>query len=236
MNFYSYLIAIFFVTFAGGLIPLRFAKTKSFIAMAVYFAAGVLIGTSLFSLLPESIEILGRMTGYSILAGFAIFYLPQKFMLTHPCEEEDCDFHSLGVMAFIGIAFHAFTDGIAIGSVSEIDDFKVVVGAVMAHKIPASLALSLMLIASGMGRGKIVLLMALFALATPFGAAITRLFLSDTGSNELIGHALGFSTGNFLAIAGSDVLRRLHQQQRSNLTVRLALLIIGCFLPLLGSH
>jgi len=235
MDFYQYLIMIFLVTLAGGLIPLGFAKTKGFIAMAVYFAAGVLIGTSLFSLLPESIEILGERTGYSILAGFAIFYLPQKFMLTHPCEEDDCDFHSLGMMAFIGIAFHALTDGIAIGSVSEMPAINIVVEAVMSHKIPASLALSLMLIAAGIKKQKVVGLMILFAMATPVGAILTKLSLSISNP-DLLGHALGFSTGNFLAIAGSDILRRLHQKQRANLYLRLALLTIGCCLPLLHSH
>ncbi len=233
MDFYLSLLVILGITLAGGLLPLSAKKTDKFIPLAVFFAAGILIGTSLFHLLPESIEILGAKTGWPILLGFAIFYIPQKFMLTHPCEEGDCDFHQLGMMAFFGIAFHAFTDGIGIGAIAEKPDLYMVATAVTAHKVPAALALTLMLLGAGFHKRKVAVFAVLFSLATPIGAVSTKLLLGGADERWL-GIAIGFSVGSFIAIGSSDLLRRLHRHHEDDRILKLALIFIGCTISALG--
>jgi zinc transporter ZupT len=235
MNFHLYILLILFGTLIGGLLPLAVIESRRYLSLAVSFAAGVLIGTALFHLLPESIELIGKSTGLSILTGFAVFYLPQKFMLTHPCEEGDCDFHKLGLLAFIGIGFHAIIDGLAVGAAHDLPNINVIAGAVMAHKIPAALALALLLMAAEFDKRRIAVFVLLFSLATPAGALSTKLFVSGA-EPDWLGHLLGFSAGNFLAIAGSDLLRRLHDHDQKNRFVRLALLVAGCSLSLLNTH
>lgn len=235
MTFYLYILLILVGTLAGGLLPLTLLESKRFTHLAVSFAAGILIGTALFHLLPESIEAVGETTGVAILAGFAVFYIPQKFMLAHPCEEGDCDFHKLGLFAFIGIGFHAFIDGLAVGASYDLPSINIIAGAIIAHKIPAALALALLLMAAEFNKSRIALLILLFSLATPIGAVLTKFSLSGAGT-EWLGYILGFSAGNFLAIAGSDLLRRLHDHDQKNKLARLALLVAGCSLPLLNAH
>lgn len=235
MNFYIYVILIFIATLAGGLLPLAVIESRRYIYLAVSFAAGILIGTALFHLLPEAVEITGNSIGYTILAGFAVFYLPQKFMLTHPCEEGDCDFHKLGVLAFIGLGFHATIDGIAVGAGYDLPGLQIIAGAVISHKIPAALALALLLMAAEFEKRRIAILILLFSLATPIGALTTKLLVTGA-EKEWFGYILGFSAGNFLAIAGSDLLRRLHDHDQKNTFARIAFLVAGCSLSLINSH
>lgn len=211
MNFY--LSFIFFITLIGGLLPLVFPKIRKTLSSAVAFAGGLLVGTALFKLLPESMELLKANTGWPILFGFGIFYVPQKFVLIHPCEEEDCDFHTLGILAFIGMAFHAAVDGVSVGAVNDMPEIRVVVSAVALHKLPASLALSFLLMAGGFNNRKIFAFITIFGLATPAGALLTDAFLQEAKPTWL-GWAIGISAGNFLAIAGSDLMRRIHEKEQ----------------------
>lgn len=208
-----YLSFIFLITFLGGFLPLVFPESRKALSAAVAFAAGLLLGTALFKLLPGSMKIMGANTGWPILIGFGIFYIPQKFVLIHPCEEEDCDFHTLGILAFIGMAFHAAVDGIGVGAVKGMPEVKSVVAAVAIHKLPASLALSFLLLAAGLSRRNILAFITLFGLATPAGALLADSFLQGAKPTWL-GWALGISAGNFLAIAGSDMLGRIHEKKQ----------------------
>lgn len=232
------LAVIFSITLMGGLLPLLLIQSRKLFSPAVAFAAGLLVGTALFHLLPHAIPILGARIGWPIVLGFIIFYLPQKYMMVHPCEEEDCDYHSLGLLAFIGIAFHAVVDGIGVGAAYSFPEtVGVVVAAVTMHKVSASVALSFLLLASGMERGRVITLLVLFALATPLGAIATKTVLIET-NREWMGWALGFATGNFLAIAGSDLFRHIHQKDQFGRTKRIAFIFFGFVVSLLigGLH
>ncbi|GMT42535.1 MAG: hypothetical protein IEMM0002_0946 [bacterium] len=236
MGFGLYLSSIFLITFMGGTLPLMFSASRKALYPAVSLAAGLLVGTALFQLLPASMWIVGAKTGWPILAGFAIFYLPQKFILTHPCDEEDCDFHTLGILAFVGITLHAFVDGVGLGAVNDIPEMRpIVAAAVASHKIPAALALAILLKTAGIGNRSAVAYIALFAVATPLGALVTGQTLKSA-ETEWIGWALGFSTGNFLAIAGSDLLRRLHKKNNSGKFWRILLLFIGVAIGFFGGN
>lgn len=234
MNLSSYLLAIFLITLACGILPLLLPRSRELLSPAVAFAAGLLTGSALFHLLPESMKIVGPQTGWPLLLGFAIFYLPQKFMMTHPCEEEDCDFHKLGILAFIGISFHAMVDGISIGAAYRLPDaINIVAAAVTFHKIPAAVALSFLLLASGMERGRITVLIFIFALAAPVGAITTKLFLLQ-GGQTWMGWALGISAGNFLAIAGGDLFRHIHERDQFGSAKKIAFIVFGFAVSLLG--
>ena len=236
MNLGLYLFAIFLITLACGILPLLLPSAKGLLSPAVAFAAGLLTGSALFHLLPESMMIMGPRTGWPLLVGFAVFYLPQKFVMTHPCEEENCDFHKLGVLAFIGISLHAMVDGISLGAAYRLPEaIHIVAAAVTFHKIPAAVALSFLLLASGMKRGRIAVLIFIFALAAPLGGIITNHFLLQSGKTWM-GWALGLSAGNFLAIAGGDLFRRIHERDKFGSGKRIAFVILGFAVSILGGE
>jgi len=235
MDFYFSLVVIFLVSIFAGLLPLMYHKVHDFIPYFISFASGILISAALFNLLPESIEIIGKLTGFPMLIGFIVFYFPQKYVVTDACDLDSADLARLGIMAFLGIGFHSLTDGIGVGAAESGKILSHISFAVTAHKVPDALALSMILISLGVKKTKIAIYLFIFALTTPAGALLTHLLLTNN-TMEWVGYATGFSAGNFLAIAFGDILKRIHERTPSNKYIRAVLLIAGCLVSLMDLH
>jgi zinc and cadmium transporter len=148
-TFYLFLLFIFVITFLGGWLPTVRTWSKSTFKMIISFCAGVLLGAVFFHILPESAPVLGDNLGYPIMVGFLLIFLLVKFIMVHPCEEGDCDYHTVGMAAYVGIGIHSVLDGVAIGAGSLMNMSLVIILAVTIHKFPAALALSSMLVKGG---------------------------------------------------------------------------------------
>ena len=231
---YLFLIFIFVITMAGGWIPtLKPWSQKSF-RMLISFCAGVLLGAVFFHMVPEISPILGREMGFPIMLGFLGIYVMEKFIMVHPCEEGACDYHKIGLAAYVGIGFHSILDGVAIGAGNMLNISMVILLAVTIHKFPAALALSSILVKGGeYSRKKILLSMFIFALATPIGALVS-MNVMDHLSPDPIGFALGISAGTFLYISIGDLLPTVHEEDdRKNLN--LVLLFVGILVMFLST-
>jgi len=209
---YPFLSFIFFITIIGGWIP-TFTKwsTETF-RMIISFCAGFLLGAVFFHLLPGIANVLGPNLGYPIIIGFLLVFVMEKFIMVHPCEEGECNYHKIGVAAYVGIGLHSLLDGVAIGAANEMNMSFVILVAVAVHKFPAALALSSILVKGGeYSRKKINLSMLIFALTTPLGALVS-LFLFKNIDPYFVGVALGISAGTFLYIAIGDLLPTVHEE------------------------
>ena len=174
------------------------------------FGTGVLLGAAFFHMIPEAAEGLGEGIGTSVLVGFLLIYVLERFVMVHPCEEEECAFHHMGLAAFCGITLHALIDGIALGAGLSIPHLSTAVtAAIVLHKLPSSLALTGILLHCEYPRGRIVAMIAFFALATPIGAVASFSLLSGL-TGQMLHWAVGFSAGTFLAIATADLLPQVH--------------------------
>ena len=132
--------------------------------------------------------------------------------MVHPCEEEKCDYHKIGVAAYVGIGFHSILDGVAIGAGALMDLSLVIILAVTIHKFPAALALSSLLVKGGeYSQRKILLSMFIFSLATPFGALIAVFALQGL-EEYVVATALGISAGTFLFISIGDLLPTVYEE------------------------
>jgi zinc and cadmium transporter len=136
------------------------------------------------------------------------------------CEELDCDFHQIGIPAFLGISLHSLLDGIALGAGLLLPELgPVVLLAVIIHKMPDSISISSILLAAGWPRRQVGLLSLLFSLTTPIGALVAYLFFRAL-SAENIAVGIGISAGTFLAIATADILPQVHRiEQRNPMTL-----------------
>jgi len=198
------------LTLAGGLLPLVRAWSRPTVRLLLAFGTGVLLGAAFFHMIPEAAAALGESIGTAVLAGFLLIYVLERFVMMHPCEEEECSFHHMGTAAFCGITLHALIDGVALGAGLSIPTLSMAVTlAIVLHKLPASLSLSGILLHCEYPRGRIVGMILLFALATPLGAAISFGALRDL-TGQLLHWAIGFSAGTFLAIATADLLPQIH--------------------------
>jgi zinc and cadmium transporter len=232
-TFYLFLLFIFVITFLGGWIPTVRTWSKSTFKMIISCCAGVLLGAVFFHILPESAPVLGDNLGYPIMVGFLLIFLLVKFIMVHPCEEGDCDYHTVGMAAYVGIGIHSVLDGVAIGAGSLMNMSLVIILAVTIHKFPAALALSSMLVKGGeYSRRKILVSMFIFALATPLGA-IFALALLKSMDEVMVAVALGVSAGTFLFISISDLLPTVYEEHEKGFKNLLSF-CLGIFVMILS--
>ena len=209
---YIFLIFIFAITLIGGWIPTIKVWSQNAFRLLISFCAGILLGAVFFHMVPVISPILGKEMGFPIMIGFLGIYVMEKFIMVHPCEEGACDYHKIGIAAYVGVGFHSILDGVAIGAGSMLNLSLVILLAVTLHKFPAALALSSILVKGGeYSRQKILASMVLFALATPIGAIVSMNLMGGFQSYP-IGFALGISAGTFLYISIGDLLPTVHEQ------------------------
>jgi len=185
--------------------------------MFVSFGAGVLLGTAFLHMLPEAATLAGPGLGGGVLAGFLLMYVTEKFVMTHPCEAEHCDYHRVGLNAFVGLTLHSLVDGVAVGSSALIPAVGPAVAlAILFHKLPASVALSGVLLKSGFTRVRAEAAVLAFGAAVPLGAVLTRSALVHF-SAQTLGVLVAFSAGTFIHIATDDLMPEIHRHEEGRL-------------------
>ena len=210
--FYPFLMFVFLITMIGGWIPTIKLWSQETFRLVISFCAGILLGAVFFHVLPEISTVLGRQLGYSVMFGFLLIFVLEKFIMVHPCEEGECDYHKIGIAAYIGIGFHSILDGIAIGAGTMMNLSFIIILAVTLHKFPAALALSSLLVkGKEYTKKKILLSMFIFALATPVGALVA-VFIFQGVDDYVVATALGISAGTFLFISIGDLLPTVYEE------------------------
>ena len=210
--FYPFLMFVFSITMVGGWIPTIKLWSQETFRLGISFCAGILLGAVFFHVLPEISTVLGRQLGYSVMFGFLLIFVLEKFIMVHPCEEGECDYHKIGIAAYIGIGFHSILDGIAIGAGTMMNLSFIIILAVTIHKFPAALALSSLLVkGKEYSKKKILLSMFIFALATPVGALVA-VFIFQGVDDYVVATALGISAGTFLFISIGDLLPTVYEE------------------------
>ena len=210
--FYPFLMFVFSITMIGGWIPTIKLWSQEAFRLVISFCAGILLGAVFFHILPEISTVLGRQLGYSVMFGFLLIFVLEKFIMVHPCEEGECDYHKIGIAAYVGIGFHSILDGIAIGAGTMMNLSFIIIFAVTIHKFPAALALSSLLVkGKEYTKKKILISMFIFALATPVGALVS-VFVFQGVDDYVVATALGISAGTFLFISIGDLLPTVYEE------------------------
>jgi len=210
-------VSLFVTIFVSGSIPLLYRWKQHHFDIFLCFGAGVLLSAAFLHMLPTAIESSGEQTGLFVLGGFLLLFFAEQFTMTHACSEEACPNHKVGLSALLGLSIHSIITGIALGvsflGVSLLDGAShsvvyAMLFAVLIHKIPESLTLAAMLLASAWKRRTSFIAILVFALMSPLGIWLSRYY-----SGNALGAALGVSTGTFLYIASSDLLPHLHKKE-----------------------
>lgn len=206
-----YSLAISASVATGGLIPMALAWTKQHLPILLSFSAGLMLGTVMIHLLPEAYAIIGKEAHIAALAGFIFLYTFEKFVTVHICEALDCEVHTIGVAAIVGLSIHSLTDGIALGSGLLIPSLGFIVFlTIFFHKLPEAFALTSILLHENYRARKILLMNGLLIVTVPLGALLVFATAAHGGS-RLTGLALAFSAGTFLHISLSDLLPEVHK-------------------------
>jgi ZIP family zinc transporter len=185
------------------------------------FSAGLLIGVAFLDLVPEIVEtaiVHGmdvRDLMVVVICGFVGIFLLEKMTIIHSEKQHDAPghHHHVGLIGAIGLSFHSFLDGLAIGV-----GFKagtevgfVILLAVLAHDFADGLNTVTFMLATRNSMWRTVTLLTVDALAPVAGALLTNVIQIDP---RMLAYQLSFFAGFLLYLGASDLLPHVHQQPR----------------------
>ena len=218
---------------AGTLLWLPVATRDRVLPHAVSFATGTLLATALVALVPHAIEGAGtdrvHGVGLALLAGIAIFFVLEKFLLWRHCHTEavesahaHADHHRAGSgwLVLVGDGLHNFVDGVLIAA-AFLTDFHlgvVTTFAIMAHEIPQEVGNVAVLVHSGFSRRQALTWNVLASLTAVLGGLVGWSALR--GSLSVLPYVLAVAAASLLYVAVADLIPGLHR--RTDLRASLA--------------
>ena len=184
----------------------------------VSFSAGSLFGTAFIHLIPEAIE--GNSSG-TLVSVLIIFGLLSSFAVERFLQWRHCHIptstdhpHSFAYMNLFGDAVHNLIDGLIIGG-SYIVSIPIGIAttlAVIFHEIPQEIGDFGVLLYGGFSKRKALWLNFLIAL-TAISGALVAIILSSV-LESFIPLLIPFAAGNFIYIAGSDLIPEIRKDTR----------------------
>jgi zinc transporter ZupT len=216
-----YALAAFVMTLAGGAFAFRY---RHYLLYIMAFSSGLLIAVAFLDLIPEvsalallhSIDIRGLML--TVIGGFLAIFLLEKLTIIHGEKQHDAPGHqhNVGLVGAIGLSFHSFLDGLAIGV-----GFKagtqvglVVLLAVVAHDFADGLNTVTFMLATRNSRWRTGALLGIDAIAPVLGALCAG-WLNI--APRLLAYQLSFFAGFLLYLGASDLLPHVHARTRGAL-------------------
>lgn len=201
---------------------------KRTLLYVVSFSTGALLGDVFMHMLPEMAESdpasfpKGMLL---VLTGILFSFVIEKFVRWRHCHlmpDDACcgghqhgeHHHPVGILSTIGESLHNLIDGVVIAAafLASVPVGVSTALAVMVHEIPHEIGNVAVLLHSGYGRRKAVLLNVLSASMSVVGAlCVIALGMAVQGAAAM---ALPFAAGNLLYIAGSDLIPELHKETR----------------------
>lgn len=196
------------VSLIGGILLLikeKFALKISHFLTA--FAAGALLATAFFDLLPESQEPLWALVG--ILA----FFLLERFIHHHHSHGKFDEKKTVIPLVIFGDTMHNFADGIAIAAtfLISIPLGIVTTFAVAAHEIPQEIGDFGLLLGRGLRRGKVILINLYSSLAALAGAILTYVYRESI--EGFLPAVLSVTAGFFIYIALANLIPEIHNRE-----------------------
>ena len=216
------IIGISLISLVGVLFFIADAKfiQRSLLPL-VGFSTGALLGDVFLHMLPEIAENYEAFPQAMLLAlsGILLSFVVEKIIHWHHCHLLPGDgahhqeqHHPVGYLCLIGDGVHNFIDGVLIAG-SFLVSTKIGLAttiAVVLHEIPQEIGDFAVLLHSNFSRSRAICLNLLSAATAVLGAVLV--LLTSGAISSLSHYLLPFAAGNFLYIAGSDLIPELHRQ------------------------
>jgi len=211
-------VASYVFALVGGWISTSLQLTHKPLCALISFAAGTLLGVTIFAILPESF---GASSWWAVLlalaTGYALFFLISKHV-HHVCpacaaSHFDADatrhFSEIASALIVALAIHSTTDGLVLGIQHEAPTMDAtkwsLFSALCIHKVPEGLALGSLLIGAGLHRSAALGWVAAVEATTLLGGVIGYFFLTNI-STLWLGLIMAEVGGGFLYLAVHAVL------------------------------
>ena len=198
----------------------------------INFSAGIFIGAVLFHMIPDAKPFLGFQMVYPILIGFLSIYGIEKVLGNKDYSTQELVFQKMGLSALIGVSFHSFVEGFAMGAATLMNFGFVVIAAIIFHKFPVAMLLSSLFIKGGKyDRKTIILIIFIFALTTPLGVLLSYSVFGIIDKYWL-GVAIAVSAGTFIYLAFFDLML-IGNKQKGSKTLNIIFFGFGALAMLL---
>jgi len=209
---------------AGGVLLLFGKKVrKNIVHVLVSFAAGALLGTAFFDLLPEALEHAEEFKMESSLVflwttiGIISFYLLDRAIHWFQVNQKKKNYShgSISIpLVILGDSVHNFIDGVAIAITYLINPVLGVSTtlAVIAHEVPQEVGDFAVLLHQGMNKKKVFLINFFSALLSVLGAFL-GIFIGERVGG-LLPYALSLTSGFFIYIALTNILPEIHGEEK----------------------
>ena len=197
---------------SGALVAASLGVSHRNLCALISIAAGSLLATTFFHIVPEQWTILSIPSIFIALAsGYLLFYLISRYVF-HVCPacaashfEDQSTRQSRNFVLLLAIALtvHNLMDGMAIaigGKPTHSEDHSIF-ATVTIHKFPEGLALCALLLKAGYEKKKALLVTLLFESATLLGWAAGALLAQGLVENRLLSLLLVHIGGGFVYLA-----------------------------------
>lgn len=212
---------------------LKEENLKKILLYLVSFSAGGLFGHAFIHMIPEAVgeNGFGLQVSLYILSGIITSFIMEKFLQWRHCHIPTSEEHphSFAYMNLFGDAVHNFIDGLIIGG-SYLANIPLGIAttlAVVFHEIPQEIGDFGVLIYGGFNKSRAIFFNFSTALTAIFGAivALSVGFLIQ----DFIPFLIPFAAGNFIYIAGSDLIPELRKEEPRFLksALQLASFVLG---------
>ena len=245
-------VAAYVFALVGGSISTLLRLTHRPLCALISFAAGTLLGVTLFAILPESLnDCPWWAVALAAATGYALFFFLSKYV-HHVCpacaaSHFDADatrhFGEIASALVVALAIHSTTDGVALGIGPETAASTAgkwsLFSALCIHKVPEGLALGSLLIGAGLQRANALVWVAAVEATTLLGGALGFFFLVNT-TTFWLGLIMAHVGGGFLYLAAHAVLGEMlkHGKELVLTSFSLGVALIGILnvcLRILGS-
>jgi len=215
-----------------SLIWITESKLKKIFTYLVSFAVGGLLGDVFLHLMPEMIEAsFETQTALILITGILVSFIVERFLQWRHCHIPTSTEHphSFAYMNLFGDSIHNLIDGLIIGG-SYLVSIPLGIAttiAIIFHEIPQELGDFSVLIYGGVPKKRALLFNFLTALTSVLGAVIALALgsITDTFTPLLV----PFAAGNFIYIAGSDLIPELRKDtpELKKSALQLVSLVLG---------
>ena len=204
----------------------------------VAFAAGSLIGGAFFHMIPHALSAAGleRPVMLWVIVGFTTFLALDQLLEWHHCHSPPSrHVRPLGPLLLVADGAHNLLGGLAIGAVFVIDIRAGIAAWIAAalHEIPQEIGDFGAIVHAGYSRGRALFFNFLSALTFPLGGIIAYV----VGQNMSVYFLVALGAGNFLYIAGADLIPEVKRAERlQEAGVRFVFFALGVTLLFVAAH
>ena len=215
-------------TLVGGLFALR--KNGSLCGFFA-FSAGSLLAVSFLDLLPESMNLAGKVgldvkyVGLMIIVSFLFYTFLERVFMTHHHHEDERHGHIMGPVGAGSLVLHSFVDGIAIGAAFLVNASVglLVALAVISHDFTDGINTVTLMLKNKHGKRQALFFLIADAIAPVVGVLFASfIFISD----KALALILAFFVGEFVYLAASNLLPELKEERSLKISLLMLLGVV----------